>query len=159
MKIYNLIIIAFVWLHCITNANAQVAVCDTNNSIKVDISYNNANNDITFSIENKSGENISINDKKTNSMPGSSVNITFLKTEDSDKKSGYTLDRRLGDSANFIELPSNQTLKYLYNVTDLKSRNSQSNRIRIKYCILYQKIETDSSCIRETKGEKIFNIE
>lgn len=156
MKIYNLIMTAFVWLHCITNANAQVTVYGMNNSIKVDVSYNDVNNDITFSIENKSGETITINDKKTNSMPGSSVNITFLKTGDSDKKSGYTLDRRLGDSANFIELPSNQILKYLYNVTDLKSRNSQSNRIRIKYCILYHITENESFCVKEVKGEKIF---
>ena len=158
MKICNLIITVFVWLHCITNANAQVAVNGMDDSIKVDISYNNINNDITFSIENKSDKTITINDRKTNSMPGSSVNITFLKTEDSDKKLGYTLDRRLGDSAKFIELPSNQILKYLYNVTDLKSRNSQSNRIRIKYCILYHITENKSFCIREMKGEKIFYI-
>lgn len=157
MKIYNLIIITFIWLHCITNANAQVAVNDTNDSIQVDISYNNENNEITFFIENISDKTVIINDKKTNSMPGSSVNITFLKPEDSDNKSGYTIDRRLGDTANFIELPSNQTLKYLYNVTDLKSRNSSSNRIRIKYCILYHIVKTDSFYIKEIKGEKIFN--
>ena len=154
MNNLRLLLISFALLHCIIDVKAQ-----TKNRIEVGITYDLKNCLVNMSIKNKCNETVAINDKATISMPGSLVYITFLKPEDSDCMSGYTICRRLGDTKSFVKLSPNQLKEYVFDVKSLKLANNLSNRIRVQYSVLYHVMTDDFFKIRTLEGKKIFKIE
>lgn len=136
--------------------SAQIMVSDSKSMIKVNTSYNNANQCICMSITNEGETVVFINNSPSTTMPSSRAYITLLAPNDSEQKPNYTRDYRLGQTTCFIKLLPCETFKCVYDIKKLKPIIHTYNRIRFQYNILYHTINERIYEMYSSNGYNVF---
>lgn len=140
---------------CFITLSAQVSLSENLPLIDIEVKYDPINRIVHFSILNKEGATIFINDNASSVRNGSKVYITLLDSRQSDNVVGSINNYGLRETASTIELNTEKAHKCSYNIRDLISSHQSFNRIRVEYNIQYYVVKDKIYEVKYLKGKKI----
>lgn len=150
-RIFIILVIPILYF---TFLNAQVRFSNNPPLIDIEVEYDSINGIVNFSVLNKEGTTIFINDNASFARNGSKIYITLLDSEQSDNVVGTMNIYGLSKTASTIELDEGKIHEYSYDIREQISSHQTFNRIRVEYELQYHIIKNKIHEVKLLKGRE-----